>query len=867
MNPKDFVVVPGNKAGLSVKLKTRNLQELRLETAQLELESHEMEQKLQQLQLNMSREKEERERSAGIHWRSGQRGVLGKYGHLIRQNKENSLPKASPGKMRIKLLKDKPEEPPKPPAVSIATAAPGPEVPKIKGKACGQCEARSALLVSRLTDIQTGAAVRLVCAVKGTPAGTRVSINSLDAVSQFKKQIDPNESTGKHKEKEAISGMQPPVKLHSCRTATKGGTEVMILNQGFSTPLARAGEAAQNSVSLLNGSFDEEGSAESFQEALQEWRHGRPHQEQAWKPQEALPVSVNDFVVQTNPPSPRRPLEINFTESSLSYMEKLMVRKHRRTPVDSISSTLVNDLRSLSAPTPPSEVEEGQFEGTDLELTAEEQEDHEYYTSLFTADEPSPKTPRAESFLTIIELNEVEENPEESVSHGLEIKDTNDSEKHPRNNESVPTAQEENQKVCSKANSYSLPIKASQGTKESVLRSTFSVDMDNPSLSSCDSKAAPQEPCMAERMSCRETQLSSGFHRMQRKVQGSPFGWSPRQNKSTEKRTNANPATSSSSTHKTSLLSNVALVDSPPFATASEGRESSLALHNSTVATSVGLATKPSMVLHEVAVRDNSSISQYRGLEGFFTVGLDPKQVKPDPFPTRSSCQTPAENKGAIGGNGEWRPCSSLSDQADESFVRAVIDSTLSRPSSSRGQSTPAGQLIKSQRPFSASASLLKASPSGNTRHHSSATSRPGSAIVRPLSRAASEISDIESIDITEQDEPDLETVADQQALAGLEEELKILNRSKVLIAGKQRSSQASTSAVEQPVSKRRSVSTAGENVHSQQSAIQKSHLGMPPLKHAVKSHAGLSSQSGSDGESQTDNEEERDKQNVLSLP
>ncbi|NXP84568.1 ZBBX protein, partial [Passerina amoena] len=89
MNVNDFVILPGSKAGTSVRLKTKTVKELQLEKAQLETENKEMERRLLQLQSNMSREKEERRRLGAYHWKSGQAGPRTPQTRAVAQNNEN----------------------------------------------------------------------------------------------------------------------------------------------------------------------------------------------------------------------------------------------------------------------------------------------------------------------------------------------------------------------------------------------------------------------------------------------------------------------------------------------------------------------------------------------------------------------------------------------------------------------------------------------------------------------------------------------------------------------------------------------------------------------------------------------------------
>ncbi|NXR93493.1 ZBBX protein, partial [Hypocryptadius cinnamomeus] len=104
MNVNDFVILPGSKAGTSVRLKTKTVKELQLEKAQLETENKEMERRLLQLQSNMSREKEERRKLGAYHWKSGQAGPRTPQARVVEPNNENRK-KVSPQKVKLQVLK------------------------------------------------------------------------------------------------------------------------------------------------------------------------------------------------------------------------------------------------------------------------------------------------------------------------------------------------------------------------------------------------------------------------------------------------------------------------------------------------------------------------------------------------------------------------------------------------------------------------------------------------------------------------------------------------------------------------------------------------------------------------------------------
>uniref|UniRef100_A0A672PKR6 B box-type domain-containing protein n=1 Tax=Sinocyclocheilus grahami TaxID=75366 RepID=A0A672PKR6_SINGR len=93
---------------------------------------------------------------------------------------------------------------------------------------------------------------------------------------------------------------------------------VLFVNDGVDVEDEEAGE--EEDSSLLRGGFDEEESARSFQEALKEWRERGQR-----------PVSV----METQTEKGSQPLiYVEFKEDTLSYMEKLLMKKHRRLVLD-----------------------------------------------------------------------------------------------------------------------------------------------------------------------------------------------------------------------------------------------------------------------------------------------------------------------------------------------------------------------------------------------------------------------------------------------------------------------------------------------------------------------------------------------------
>ncbi|XP_004756560.1 zinc finger B-box domain-containing protein 1 isoform X4 [Mustela putorius furo] len=339
MNSKDFVVLPWGKPGNSIKLKYKNAQELRMEKVQLELENQQMEKKLQEFQSAWSKEKEERE-SSGYHWKSGRVGKLGNQSHTMSQNKKNII-KFSAGKVKLKLLKEQLQDPVKP-QLNYKMANPSEsKKSKIKGKVCGQCENKAALLVC----LECGEDYCLGCFAKIHQKGalklhrttllqakSQMLSNVLDAAHRFIKEVNPDEPKGNNHSEEEIS-----------KSENKPKSLLQGSHSGVEVPTTKRAECSHPKDRLLcEGSFDEEASAQSFPETLNQWRTGHQDDNEKQNPPAAKADSLEECEVQTNLKIWREPLNIEFKEDSLSYMEKLWLKKHRRTPQEQLRNMLPN---------------------------------------------------------------------------------------------------------------------------------------------------------------------------------------------------------------------------------------------------------------------------------------------------------------------------------------------------------------------------------------------------------------------------------------------------------------------------------------------------------------------------------------------
>ncbi|XP_053479411.1 uncharacterized protein zbbx isoform X3 [Ictalurus furcatus] len=390
MNLNNFVVLPNKPK--SVKLNVRNLRELRMETAQLSQDNKDMEIRLQQLREVMSHEKEERElysclvsklhstetltrrkrKSGAFRWKSAQT-------HDGTRDKDKNLNKNSPSKMKIRVLKSVPgERVPEPPPPKDGRRRKS----RLKGKVCGQCEARTAGLVCAecTEDYCVGCFAKFhqkgalrVHHIIPMQAELHTSISTIDVVNRFQMKIEGGEDEdsgdgGTNPECRTISTILQPVsdnQMHSIR--------VLLVNDADE----------ENEDSFLRGNFDEEESSRSFQKALNEWRAGnthgdREHHEPNHNVQTARPASMEVMGTQTGG---RTHIRIEFRDHGLSYMERLMLKKHRRTKDESFQLLSTprspQDLITDTCTRPVEETHETH------ELTAEEMDLHHYCVSLF----------------------------------------------------------------------------------------------------------------------------------------------------------------------------------------------------------------------------------------------------------------------------------------------------------------------------------------------------------------------------------------------------------------------------------------------------------------------------------------------------
>ncbi|XP_045201118.2 zinc finger B-box domain-containing protein 1-like isoform X2 [Mercenaria mercenaria] len=312
-----------------------------------------MEERLMELKMAMNREKEERERQGGGFWKTGQQGKLNNYAEEVLAKKKS---KSAPSKGKVKILRDKPLDLPErsnQPGTMAYIAQKGSLTPrdKPKGPKCGQCEERSAAVscVQCAEDYCAGcfAAFHLKGNLKKhrsvplTATPRQCFASPRPSQSSVSYDFDQGEGDG-------------AVALHVPESARK---------KDRNSPEGASGTYEN---SLLHGTYNEAEQAASFQDALMAWRTGgkptdqnsagsRPSTDRSnkrggvpYSPVQTPTVNVDSS---TGTGSSTQEVEIKFNTASMTYAERLLLKKHRRTDVDSLF-TPREDGDLSAAPTP-----------------------------------------------------------------------------------------------------------------------------------------------------------------------------------------------------------------------------------------------------------------------------------------------------------------------------------------------------------------------------------------------------------------------------------------------------------------------------------------------------------------------------------
>ncbi|XP_011481150.2 zinc finger B-box domain-containing protein 1 isoform X3 [Oryzias latipes] len=147
---------------------------------------------------------------------------------------------------------------------------------------------------------------------------------------------------------------------------------------------------------LLDGNFSEEESARYFQEALKQWR--RERRDGKVQPMDATLTLQSAMATQVDLLPDRKAekrrggeeetptVSVQFTQNKLTYMDRLLLKKHRRTPTEN-PTPLLNDETKLKL-LPDEDPEEDAV----CTFTAEEEDLHIYFASLFAPPDSSSRT-------------------------------------------------------------------------------------------------------------------------------------------------------------------------------------------------------------------------------------------------------------------------------------------------------------------------------------------------------------------------------------------------------------------------------------------------------------------------------------------
>ncbi|XP_016071204.1 PREDICTED: zinc finger B-box domain-containing protein 1 isoform X2 [Miniopterus natalensis] len=708
MNSKDFVVLPWGKPGHSVKLRYKNVQELKMEKVKLELENQEMEKKLQDFQSARSKGQEERG-SSDYRWKSGKVGKLGNQSQILSQNKGNVI-KLSPGKVKLKLLKEQLQEPVRQPLNYKTASSPGSEKPKIKGKACGQCENKAALLVC----LECGEDYCSGCFAKIHQKGalkfhrttilqakSQILSNVLDVAHRFIKEINPGEPKGENCSTKEISKSQPKPKSPP-RQGCRPQMEVSTTQEGeCRNPRERL---------LCEGSFDEGASAQSFQEALNEWRTGHHNDSGKQNSPAAKPDSLEECEVQTNLKIWREPLHIEFKEDSISYMEKLWLKKHRRTPQEQLRNMLPDTF--IPQCTTTSEAQSSQNksdEDSDVEETKVQSR-----ALLLPVEELS--TERPEISVKIVELDDTYEEEFEGRGNIMPYK--------------VELADAESQQSCPFYD-YQNTFLYENDIHQHRVFTKGKKDLLHLHLSSSSSYCEGYSKAGTSNTNFGNNVDPDVYSPAVEKLGESSFSERHYKEKSIiDMESNQTLDNSCISFESKDSYPNVDLKTPPIKEKLSQDIKESLEFSNLPKKPNFedSKTTESPLLLQEVALRSKPITEKYQGLEGFF---VSDKNERLDSLPSPSLESNHSSTRISIAGKTSHRP----------STANLPLSISVKRSSSC----------------------LLSSPPS------------PRSAPAQ-LSRAASEISEIEHIDIIDHSEPFLEgCTADQQTFDSLEEELNVL--------------------------------------------------------------------------------------------
>uniref|UniRef100_A0A8C2UTF1 Zinc finger B-box domain containing n=1 Tax=Chinchilla lanigera TaxID=34839 RepID=A0A8C2UTF1_CHILA len=605
------------------------------------------------------------------------------------------------------------------------------EKPKVPGKACGQCESKAALLVC----LECGEDYCSGCFAKIHQKGalklhrttllqarSQVLSRILDVAHGFIKEVNPDETKAEGSSVKGTSRTQhvpkPPALKESCSEVSRG-------------KWAGAERAQPRERRLCEGSFDEDASARSFQEVLSQWRAGSQEGQEKRDALSAKPGSLEECEVQTNLKIWREPINVEFKEDSLSYMEKLWIKKHRRTPQEQLPGQLPGAaLRPCEMSSNARCCQSGSDEESDVEETRIP------YPTLFLPVELNVERP--EPSIRIIELDgtyeEEFEEPGDLVPYKVELANAGSQLRHTLHDYQ-----------------YSFPCESH--SYQHHIFNKVQTELSNSTL-------PHNSMCYKDKGNF----LLISYYPVIEKIEDSRTFEGNLQEKSTKIGSNEKSDDSNIPPDSNHLLPTV----DKSFFDEKLSQETKEPLEFSNLCEKPNFedskAKESQLLLQEIAIRSKPVSQQYQGLERFFTFDTNERRNLPPPpsLPYRySQSRIPLS---------EWIPDSSVSAHADGAAAPGVLQSVQRALPTAQRQEM--GQ--KSQRPSTANLPLSH-SVKKSSRCLSSPHPPSRSAAARSLTRSASETSDTEYADRTGLSVPFLDDAGDQQDFDSLEKELRML--------------------------------------------------------------------------------------------
>uniref|UniRef100_A0A2K6NED1 Zinc finger B-box domain containing n=2 Tax=Rhinopithecus roxellana TaxID=61622 RepID=A0A2K6NED1_RHIRO len=646
--------------------------------------------------------------SSEYYWKSGKVGKLGNQSYVMSQNKGNVI-KFSAGKAKLKLLKEQIQESVKPRVNYKRANSSECEKPKINGKVCGQCENKAALLVC----LECGEDYCSGCFAKIHQKGalklhrttllqakSQIAFSVLDVAHQFIKDVNPDEPREENNSTKETSKIQhKPKSLFLQRSSS----EVEI------TTTKRAECTKPRESLLCEGSFNEEASAQSFQEVLSQWRT-RNHDDKKQSLHAAEKDSLEECEVQTNLKIWREPLNIELKEDILSYMEKLWLKKHRRTPQEQLFNLLPDTF-----PHPCETTGDAQCSQNENDEDSDGEETKVQHTALLLPVE-TLNIERPEPSLKIVELDDAYEEefeePENIVPYKVELADADSQQSC-----AFHDYQKNNFLYENDVHQHHVFHKGKRDFLNLCLRNSSTYYKDNSKAETSNTGFDNIVDPDVYSPDIEKIGESTSFERNLKE-------------KSVGLESNQKSDDSCISLESKDTLLSIDLEKPPIEEKLSQDIKESLEFSNlhKTPSFEDSKTTKSSLLLQEIACRRKPITKQYQGLERFFIFDTNERL---NLFPShRLACN-------------------------NSSTRITLADRKSQRPSTAN---FPLSNSVKE------SSSCLSSSPR-----------RSRSAAAQSLSRAASEISEIEYIDITDQNELSLDDTTDQCTLDSLEKELQVL--------------------------------------------------------------------------------------------